>query len=96
LRCQRFIEYLGAAGLRHGVTMPAIPISVALLVLSNVFMTFAWYAHLKNLSGSCRTLPLASDLSGPGRCGPGFSLAVETSARTAGPLCEWNRAGEAL
>jgi hypothetical protein len=22
-----------------------------LLVLSNVFMTFAWYAHLKNLSG---------------------------------------------
>ena len=23
---------------------------VALLVLSNVFMTFAWYAHLRNLS----------------------------------------------
>ena len=32
--------------------MQAIPISIALLVLSNVFMTFAWYAHLKNLSGS--------------------------------------------
>jgi uncharacterized protein len=30
----------------------AIPISVLLLVMSNVFMTFAWYAHLKNLSGS--------------------------------------------
>ena len=32
--------------------MQAIPISILLLVLSNVFMTFAWYAHLKNLSGS--------------------------------------------
>jgi uncharacterized protein (DUF486 family) len=25
--------------------------TVGLLALSNVFMTFAWYAHLKNLSG---------------------------------------------
>jgi uncharacterized protein len=25
--------------------------ATGLLVLSNVFMTFAWYAHLKNLSG---------------------------------------------
>ena len=32
--------------------MQAIPVTVLLLVLSNVFMTFAWYAHLKNLSGS--------------------------------------------
>ena len=32
--------------------MQAIPVSVLMLVLSNVFMTFAWYAHLKNLSGS--------------------------------------------
>jgi uncharacterized protein (DUF486 family) len=32
--------------------MQAIPLSVLMLVLSNVFMTFAWYAHLKNLSGS--------------------------------------------
>jgi uncharacterized protein (DUF486 family) len=32
--------------------MQAIPLSILLLVLSNVFMTFAWYAHLKNLSGS--------------------------------------------
>jgi uncharacterized protein (DUF486 family) len=32
--------------------MQAIPLSILLLVLSNIFMTFAWYAHLKNLSGS--------------------------------------------
>src|SRR3954451_15707698 len=36
--------------------MPAFLSSVvvrttALLILSNVFMTFAWYAHLRNLSG---------------------------------------------
>jgi uncharacterized protein len=30
------------------ITGPSI--FVGLLVLSNVFMTFAWYAHLKNLS----------------------------------------------
>ncbi|MEZ5533348.1 MAG: DMT family protein [Steroidobacteraceae bacterium] len=29
--------------------MPAIVPATVLLVLSNVFMTFAWYAHLKNL-----------------------------------------------
>jgi uncharacterized protein (DUF486 family) len=29
--------------------MPVIARTVCLLVLSNVFMTFAWYAHLKNL-----------------------------------------------
>ena len=31
--------------------MPKIAITIALLCLSNVFMTFAWYAHLKELSG---------------------------------------------
>jgi uncharacterized protein (DUF486 family) len=31
--------------------LPAVPKTVILLTLSNVFMTFAWYAHLKNLSG---------------------------------------------
>jgi uncharacterized protein (DUF486 family) len=31
--------------------MPVIVRTVVLLVLSNVFMTFAWYAHLRNLSG---------------------------------------------
>ncbi len=35
------------------ITIPQMPVLVQtclLLVLSNVFMTFAWYAHLKNLS----------------------------------------------
>ena len=30
--------------------MRATLVTVGLLTLSNVFMTFAWYAHLKNLS----------------------------------------------
>ena len=33
--------------------MPRMPVAaqtVVLLVLSNVFMTFAWYAHLRNLN----------------------------------------------
>ena len=30
--------------------MPVIAQTVLLLILSNVFMTFAWYAHLRNLS----------------------------------------------
>ena len=30
--------------------MPIVLRTVTLLALSNVFMTFAWYAHLKNLS----------------------------------------------
>ena len=30
--------------------MPIIMRTAGLLVLSNVFMTFAWYAHLKNLN----------------------------------------------
>ncbi len=30
--------------------MPVVLKTVLLLVLSNVFMTFAWYAHLKNLA----------------------------------------------
>ena len=30
--------------------MPVLLRTVLLLALSNVFMTFAWYAHLKNLS----------------------------------------------
>ena len=30
--------------------LPPVVISLALLAASNVFMTFAWYAHLKNLS----------------------------------------------
>src|SRR5450830_143785 len=30
--------------------MPVVLKTVILLAISNVFMTFAWYAHLKNLS----------------------------------------------
>ena len=30
--------------------MRAIAITIGLLCISNVFMTFAWYAHLKNLA----------------------------------------------
>ena len=30
--------------------MPVVVQSALLLVLSNIFMTFAWYAHLRNLS----------------------------------------------
>ena len=30
--------------------MRALPLTLWLLTASNVFMTFAWYAHLKNLS----------------------------------------------
>lgn len=30
--------------------MPAIIKTILLLTISNVFMTFAWYAHLKNLN----------------------------------------------
>jgi uncharacterized protein (DUF486 family) len=32
--------------------MGVLPITILLLAASNVFMTFAWYAHLKNLGGS--------------------------------------------
>ena len=34
---------------KHGAAMPPIPYltPILLLVLSNVFMTFAWYGHLK-------------------------------------------------
>ena len=31
--------------------MPVIARTILLLCASNIFMTFAWYAHLKNLSG---------------------------------------------
>lgn len=30
--------------------MPVIAQTTLLLILSNIFMTFAWYAHLKNLN----------------------------------------------
>ena len=30
--------------------MRSIPLTILLLVCSNIFMTFAWYAHLRDLS----------------------------------------------
>ena len=30
--------------------MRSVPLTVLLLTCSNIFMTFAWYAHLRNLS----------------------------------------------
>lgn len=30
--------------------MPAVPVTIGLLLVSNIFMTFAWYAHLKDMS----------------------------------------------
>ena len=30
--------------------MPVVAKTVGLLILSNIFMTFAWYAHLRHLS----------------------------------------------
>ena len=35
----------------QGLTLPPVPTTLVLLTASNVFMSFAWYAHLKNLSG---------------------------------------------
>lgn len=32
------------------MNLPAVPATIGLLVVSNVFMTFAWYAHLKNMA----------------------------------------------
>ena len=32
-------------------SIPTVPTTILLLTASNVFMTFAWYAHLKNMSG---------------------------------------------
>src|SRR5204863_6565534 len=35
---------------RRGGFVPVAAQTIGLLILSNVFMTFAWYAHLKELS----------------------------------------------
>lgn len=34
------------------MTLPPVVTTVVLLTLSNIFMTFAWYGHLKNLKSS--------------------------------------------
>jgi uncharacterized protein (DUF486 family) len=41
---------LSNSGFSAGKDMPAIIPTTLLLAASNVFMTFAWYGHLKNLS----------------------------------------------
>src|SRR6186997_111134 len=33
------------------LNLPPAVVAICLLTLSNVFMTFAWYAHLKSMSG---------------------------------------------
>jgi uncharacterized protein len=38
--------------LGQDIIMPVVLQSALLLVCSNLFMTFAWYAHLKNLSSA--------------------------------------------
>ena len=42
---------LALAAARTEPSMPILLQTSVLLVLSNVFMTFAWYGHLKNLRG---------------------------------------------
>lgn len=37
--------------LENLINMPVIVKTLGLLALSNIFMTFAWYAHLKELNG---------------------------------------------
>jgi uncharacterized protein (DUF486 family) len=39
------------SGIMRGVTVLVIIKTCCLLAISNLFMTFAWYAHLRNLSG---------------------------------------------
>ena len=43
---QRYLGPLGASEYKMSILVR----TVTLLTLSNVFMTFAWYAHLKNLA----------------------------------------------
>lgn len=40
----------GARGVCEDLRVPVIVKTALLLIVSNVFMTFAWYAHLKELS----------------------------------------------
>jgi uncharacterized protein (DUF486 family) len=44
--------YPGLSGLNPGGAIPTSIVlrTAGLLVLSNIFMTFAWYAHLRNLA----------------------------------------------
>jgi len=45
------VEYRRSAPRKEQPAMPVLFQTALLLVCSNVFMTFAWYAHLKDLNG---------------------------------------------
>jgi hypothetical protein len=54
---------LARAHLLPETSMPALPVpllTISLLVASNVFMTFAWYGHLKFKSAPLLVVILAS------------------------------------
>jgi len=56
-QCRSFLSHLRAAAIfsRPMNAFQSLPIpvqTVLLLLASNVFMTFAWYGHLKNLSSA--------------------------------------------
>jgi len=44
------MKWCGTAKNKGCRAMPALIKTILLLTVSNVFMTFAWYAHLKNLN----------------------------------------------
>jgi len=45
------VNYRVVAAYQDSDTMPVLLQTTLLLICSNVFMTFAWYAHLKDMSG---------------------------------------------
>ena len=45
------MEGIHARSRNDAQTMPVLLQTTLLLICSNVFMTFAWYAHLKDMSG---------------------------------------------
>ena len=45
------VNFRMVAGQEDPDTMPVMLQTTLLLICSNVFMTFAWYAHLKDMSG---------------------------------------------
>jgi uncharacterized protein (DUF486 family) len=44
------LQQIGKYGISKELTMNRIFITIFLLCCSNIFMTFAWYGHLRNLS----------------------------------------------
>src|SRR5690554_2657253 len=44
------VSIVALVGCVGGAVMHPVIISVLLLIISNIFMTFAWYAHLKEMS----------------------------------------------